>query len=126
MAVRSLVKVLQKFVILKTREIFCFQLEKRKACEVVILWSLGRFFAGSLRILGPRKKKFFFFFGKKRAKKLANTLWENFFLYMRFFQTLNILRPKIFWCTLFKILNISGEKIFEIYRIFFFFSPPEK
>ena len=80
MAVRSLVKVLQKFVILKTREIFCFQLEKRKACEVVILWSLGRFFAGFFKNFGARKKKnFFFFFGKKKHKKLANTLWENFF-----------------------------------------------
>ena len=86
----------------------------------LILWSP---MVGSsqalLRILGPRKKKkFFFFFGKKRAKKLASTLRENFFLSQTFFQTLNILRPKIFFGYKIKILNISGEEIFQK----FFFS----
>ena len=54
------------------REIFCFQLEKRKACEVVILWSLGRFFAGFFKNFGARKKKnFFFFFWEKKTQEVG-------------------------------------------------------
>ena len=83
MAPRALVKALEKKIFLRGRLLSKnVYLVKRK--EKPAKWWFFDHLVGSsqgfLRILGPGKKKIFFFFlGKKKHKKLANTLWENFF-----------------------------------------------
>ena len=55
----------------------------KKACEVVILWSLGRFFAGFFMNFGTRKKKIFFFFlGEKKTQEVGKYPLRKFFFYV--------------------------------------------
>ena len=54
----------------------------KKACEVVILWSLGRSSQGFLRILGPGKKKFFFFFWEKKTQEVGKYPLRKIFFYV--------------------------------------------